>query len=87
MNRNPGSKSHNREENLLVADDGFGRVATGIALGKKREGAERVDLTLQQKLLLKCWIDWSGYSSRIWTMFCDGADSLLVSMGKWKYTT
>jgi len=57
MNRNPGSKSHNREENLLVADDGFGRVATGIALGKKREGAERVDLTLQQKLLLKSWND------------------------------
>jgi hypothetical protein len=57
MNRNPGSKSHNREENLLVADDGFGRVATGIALGKKREGVERVDMTLQQKLLLKSWND------------------------------
>lgn len=57
MNRNPGSKSHNRKENLSLVDDGFGKVATGIALGKKREGVERVDMTLQQKLLLKSWTD------------------------------
>jgi len=87
MNRNRGSKSHNREENLSLMDDGLGRVATGIALGKKREGVERVVLTLQQKLLLKCWNDWSGYSSRIWTMFCDGGASFLVAIGDWKYTT